>query len=261
MIDAKLRASLQQCIDNGVILNGKIIAFEYDEYIKSEVLIIDLSDIKAVIPREEIDFKDNGKSLKHYLRRKVKYIITEIGENDIVYCSRKKVKEYERDQLIKVMNQEDCVLKGKITHIENFGAYLSIKGVSVTLKNSDFAEDYTAVGDVMKRGDKIEVKLLKVTDSKKILVEAVNKYKNPIDVNFDDFYEGMIIQGKVKSIKNWGCYVSVATNLDALAPNPDEDIWIEVGNYVKFEIKKIDEENRRIRGKILKVLYDDEIIK
>lgn len=260
MIEESLRASVQECIDNGVILSGKVISFEYDEYKKTEVLLIDLSDIKAVIPREEFDLKDNGKNLKHNLGRKIKYIITEIGENDVVYCSRKKVKEFEREQLIKEMESGE-IFKGKITHIEKFGAYLSIKGVSVTLKNTDFAEDYTAVGDILKRGDKVEVRLLKVTDSQKILVEAINKYKNPIEINFDEFEEGMKLQGKVKAVKNWGCYVSIAANLDVLAPNPDEDIWVDVGNYVRIEIKKIDRETNKIRGKILKVLDEDEVIK
>ena len=159
------------------------------------------------------------------------------------------------------MQEPGKIYRAKITHIEKFGAYLSIRGVSVTLKNTDFAEDYTAVGDIMKRGDKINVRLLKITDNKKILVEAVDKYKNPIKINFDDFYEGMKLQGKIKAIKNWGCYVSIAPNLDVLAPNPDEDIWIDVGNYVRLEIKKIDTENQKIRGKVLRVLDDDEIIK
>lgn len=261
MIDENLKKSLEECIQNGVILNGKVISFEYDEYKNTEVLLIDLSDIKAVIPREEFDLKDNGKNLKHQLGRKVKYIITEIGENDVVYCSRKKVKEFERERLIQEMQENGNVYRAKITHIEKFGAYLSIRGVSVTLKNTDFAEDYTAVGDIMKRGDKINVRLLKITDNKKILVEAVEKYKNPIKINFDDFYEGMKLQGKIKAIKNWGCYISIAPNLDVLAPNPDEDIWIDVGNYVRLEIKKIDKENQKIRGKVLRVLEDDEIIK
>ena len=257
-MDAGLKESIQQCIETGAILSGRITSFEYDDCKNTEVLVLDLSDIKAVIPREEFDLKDNEKSLKHRIGRKVKFIITELGENDVVYCSRKKVKEYERDSLIYEMEHENKTYRAKITHIETFGAYLSIRGVSVTLKNNDFAKDYTAVADVHKRGDKIEVKLLKVTDSKNIMVEAVEKYESPNQADVSQFYEGMKIQGRVKAVKIWGCYVSLAANLDVLVPIPEENFWIDTGNYVLVEIKKIDEETGRIRGKILKRIDEED---
>lgn len=167
------------------------------------------------------------------------------------------VKEEKRNALIEKL-EEGANLNATVTKILKYGAYLDIEGIQVVLKNVDFASDYTTIAEKHKIGDKILVKLNKINANNKIQVEAVEKVFTPCSVKFEDFCEGQTVYGKIRSIKPDACFVGLIPNLDALASIPDfVDFPIEEGMSVLLQIKKIFPEERRIRGKIIKVIQDD----
>ena len=57
--------------------------------------------------------------------------------------------------------------KAQIVNILPHGAYVEIEGVTGLLKNTDFAEDFTKIEDMHSQGDKINVKLKKISSSLK----------------------------------------------------------------------------------------------
>ena len=242
-------------MEKGNILKGRVKLVQRDEKYDTDILLLDLDGVKAIIKREDFDIKDNKQSLVPVVGANVKFIIKEIEEDGTLICSRKVVKEYERDLLIEEL-ETGAEVEGKIVHIQKFGAYLKVKGTTVTLRNMDFSIDHTTVSDLHKVGDVIKVKLHRVTSTKKILVEAVEKYCNPTSIDFSTFSPQQVVYGR--TIKTWGCYVCIAPNLDALAPVPDDPNYeIEEGMSVLLKITKVDEELQRVRGKILNVIKDE----
>jgi small subunit ribosomal protein S1 len=121
----------------------------------------------------------------------------------------------------------------------------------------EFSNDHTVISDVYKVGDTVKVKLHKVTSTKRILVEAVEKYCNPTAVDFDTFAPNQVVYGRIRTIRTWGCYVCIAPGLDALAPIPGE-FDIQEGDTVLLKTTKVDPEQRRVRGKVLKVINENE---
>lgn len=247
----------KECKEKGTVLKGRIKLVEKSKKYGTDILTIDLQDAVGIIKREDFDIKDRKESLVKYVGANIKFVIVDIEEDGTLICSRKVVKEFEREVLIKEL-EGGAEVEGKILKIVKFGAFLNVKGTTVVLKNIDFSEDHTTVMDKHKEGDKIKVKLQRVTSTKKILVQAVEKFCNPTSINFDSFSENQVATGVIRTIKSWGCYVCVAPNLDVLTPVPElPDGDVEEGTTVLIKIKTVNKEERKIRGRILKVISED----
>jgi len=253
MINKKTLEKYKKAMKEGAILKSVVKIVQHEPTLDKDVLILDLEGIKGIIVREEVDAEHNWKSLVGFVGREVSFIIKEIDEEKgIIFCSRKEAQEKIKQEITqRLMDGE--VFPAQIINILNYGAYVEIEGVTGLLKNSDFAEDYTTIKDVLKIGDKVNVKLKKVSANNKFIFEAVEKYKNPTILNFDMFERNQVILGVIRNVKPWGCYVCIAPNLDALCPIPPT-MEIEENMKVSIRITQVDKENKRVRGKILKVL-------
>lgn len=258
-MDTKTLEKLTELKENQSVLIGRVKVIGYDDRFKTDVLRLEMKNgLSGFIKREDLDIRETRQSLVPFVGKQVKFIIKDILEDGTLICSRKEIKEAERELLLEKLKAGE-EMEGTITHIERYGGYLVINDVSVMLRNMDFSNDHTILKDKHKVGDKIKVKFLKETSTGRILVEAVDKYCNPTEVDFSTFAKNQVVLGRIRTIKTWGCYVCIAPNLDALAPIPeDTDIELEEGMSVRFKISKVDEENHHIRGKILEVIEEND---
>lgn len=261
-MDKKTLDTLNQLKAEGRVLKGRVKLVEenrkeHPNKYGTDILQLELVDgLKGIIKREDLDVRVIKQSLVPYVGKQVKFIIKDIEEDGTLICSRKEVKEAQRDELIKKLEAGET-FDAKITHIERFGAYCNINGTSVVLRNMDFSDDHTIISDVYKIGDTVKVKLHKVATTKRILVEAVEKYCNPTIVDFSTFSPNQVVYGRIRTIRVWGCYVNIAPKLDALAPIPD-GFEIEEGMSVLLRTTKVDAEQGRVRGKIIQIVTDDD---
>lgn len=237
----------------GVILSDVIMLTQADEGLNTDVLVMDFGKLKGVIKREDVDFQVNWKSLVGFIGRKVYFVVKEVdAEKGIVLCSRKEAQERMYPEVVeKLTNSEE--VDACITGIVKYGAYVEISGIYALLKNSDFSDDHVPVGDVLREGDVIKVRLKRINDGDKIAVEAVNKYILESVMRFDSFQRDQVVLGTVNGVKPWGAYVTIAPGLDALCPIPETG-EVEEGTKVSFRITQVKEEEKRIRGKILRII-------
>lgn len=258
-MDNKTLNKLNELKDAKTVLVGRVNVIGYDDRFKTDVLRLEMNNgLSGFIKREDLDTHIGKQSLVPFVGKQVKFIIKEILEDGTLICSRKEIKEAERSKLVSEL-ESGKEFDGTITHIEKYGGYVSINGQSAMLRNMDFSNDYTILADKHKVGDTIKVKLLKITSTGKILVEAVEKYCAPTSVDFSTFSKNQVVLGRVRTIKTWGCYVCIAPNLDVLAPIPEHlDRELEEGMSVRIKISKVDEEKNHIRGKVLDVIDDND---
>lgn len=243
----------KQAQEEKQVLKGLVKIVQYDEELESDVLILDLDGVKAIIKREEVDLEVEWKSLVGFLGREVYFTVLEVDEeNDRLFCSRKEAQKIKKDEIVERLTEGE-VFTAQIINILKYGAYVEIEGVTGLLKNVDFAEDYTAVGDILKVGDKVNVKLKKITENDKLTFEAVEKYKNPTIMEFDMFERNQVVLGVVRNVKPWGAYVNIAPGLDALCPIPGTG-ELEEGMKVSFRITQVRKDEQRVRGKIVRIL-------
>jgi len=258
-MDTKTLEKLTELKDSQAVLIGRVNVIGYNDRFKTDVLRLEMKNgLSGYIKREDLDIRETKQSLVPFVGKQVKFIIKEILDDGTLICSRKEIKEAERDALLQKLEAGE-EMDATITHIERYGGYLTIDDVSVMLRNMDFSNDHTILKDKHKVGDKIRVKFLKKTSTGRILVEAVEKYCNPTQVDFSTFEKNQVVLGRVRTIKTWGCYVCIAPNLDALAPIPEDiDMELEEGMSVRFKISKVDEENHHIRGKVLEIIDEND---
>lgn len=246
-------AKYEKALQEGQILKGLVKIVQYDDQLETDVLILDLDGTKCVIVRDEVDLEVNWKSLVGFLGREVNFMVTEIDtENDVIYGSRKKAQEVQKEEIVGRLKEGE-VFNATVVNILNYGAYVEIAGVTGLLKNVDFATDYTSIGEVLKIGDSVNVKLKKISSNGRLIFEAVEKYQNPTIMNLDMFEPNQVVLGSVRNIKPWGVYVCIAPGLDALCPIPPTG-ELEEGMKVQFRITQVRKEEKRVRGKIVKIL-------
>lgn len=233
-------------------LNGVIKVVQFSKEFNSDILILDFDGVEGIITRDELDMNYKWKSLVGFVGREVffKVIGVEKDKNRVL-CSRKLAQAEINDSVMEKLNS-GAEVDATIINILKYGAYIDFNGVSGLLKNTDFSEDYTAVGDIKSVGDVIKVRLKKITDKNKLTFEAVEKYKNPTIMNFDIFQRDQVVLGKVKNVQPWGIFVNIAPGLDALCGVPSTGEIAE-DMSVTIRITQVDAENKRVRGKILQV--------
>ena len=242
-----------KAMEDKKILRGLVVLTQYNEELDTEMLLMDLEGIKGIITREEVDYQMEWKSLVRFVGQEIYFTVKEVDEeNNIVYCSRKEAQELMEEEIIERLKNGE-IFEATITGIVRYGAYVEINGIYAILRNIDFSDDYVKVGDVLKVGDKIKVKLQNVSENKRLRVEAVEKYELKTVMNFDAFERDQVVLGVVNGIKPWGAYVTIAPGLDALCPIPLIG-EIEEGTKVSFRITQVQKDKERIRGKIVRIL-------
>ena len=243
----------KRAMENEEVLKGQIVLTQNDEELGTDILVLDLGDMKGVIKREEVDYEIEWKSLVSFIGMDVFYTVVDIDfENKIVYCSRKKAQEKLHKGVMKRLEAGE-ELDATITGIIGYGAHLEMSGVYGFMRNTDFSDSYIKIRDVMKVGDKIKVKLIRKSDTDKISLEPVVKYEPKTVLKIDNFERNQVVLGVVNNVKPWGAYVTIAPGFDALCPIPEAD-EIEEGTKVSFRITQVQEDNKRVRGKIVRVI-------
>ena len=235
------------------VLEGVIQYVKYDLILGDYTAWLDYEEKKVAIPRGYLELYEVKGNLNAYIGKPIQFSIVEYNEYRDIYIGSCKQAKLLRQQHILAELKRGEPFEAVIIKNVYFGAYLSIDSLPVILRNKDFSLDYTTVGDIFKRGDKLTVKLHRISQNGKVNVEAVPKYKNPHRADLEEFTPQTMVQGIVRNVKSWAVFVNIAPNLDAICPVPGQ-FQIEEGMKVAFRINQVRPEEGRIRGKIIKVL-------
>ena len=101
-------------------------------------------------------------------------------------------------------------------------------------------------------GDEIDVKIIRFDkDKQKVSLSTRELTPSPIAEYIKDHKIGQIVTGKVKDIKEFGVFVELDTNVDALIHKEDISLkdmeGLKVGDDIEASIIVIDEKKNRIR--------------
>lgn len=148
------------------------------------------------------------------------------------------------------------VIDADVIKVKDFGAYLQYKGTVLILRNKDFANDFTSVKEVVREGSKLKCKLVELSKTKRIFVMAAQKYEVNSKVDLNMFRRDQVVLGSVVAVKPFGVFVRIAPGVDALCPIP-LNYDPKEGDQVKFRVLQVDENKRRVRGKIMNRVQDE----
>ena len=112
------------------------------------------------------------------------------------------------------------MLKGKVTRIADFGAFVDIGGVEGLVHISDLAW-YRVVKpqDIVNVGKEVEVAILKVdAKAKKVSLSMKQMQRDPWFEAIEDFSEGMKVFCQVIKLAKFGAFVLLRQGIEGLIP-------------------------------------------
>ena len=193
--------------------------------------------------------------------RSLSFNIAEFSENGRnIVLSRRAILEGERQDKKRALQaslQEGMKVRGKVTSIQKFGAFVDIGGVEGLLPVSEIAWSRTEkVGDVLSVGQEVEVILKKLDwDQERFSFSLKDALPDPWDQAVDNYLVGSYHSGTVSRLAPFGAFVTLAQGVDGLIhisklgggrrlSHPRE--VLKEGQAVEVQIEAVDREKRKI---------------
>lgn len=196
-----------------------------------------------------------------YIGQKLLFKIAEYRDNGrTLVLSNRKILEQERaklrDELKKTLTK-DMTVKGVVTSLRPFGAFIDIGGIEGLLPISEVG--WSRVDDlslVLSQGQEVEVKVLDLDwDKNKFSFSLKAALPDPWQELSARFPEESVHSGKVVRLAQFGAFVNLAPGIDGLIHisqlgqgkriNHPRDVVAE-GQAIEVRVLKVDTENKRI---------------
>lgn len=213
------------------------------------------NDIEGFLHISEVSWDKNIKHPRDYIQEGqiVNVDVIEINvEERRLRVSLKNVLPKPFDGFLKTYKVGDEV-KGEITTITNFGAFVKIGGIEGLLHNEDSSWDRNEkCKELFKIGDEIDVLITKIDEAnEKVSLSKKDLVDSPIQQYTKKHENGDIVTGKIRDIKEFGIFVQLEDNVDALIRKEDlgdvKEEDLKVGDEIEAAIAFIDDKKNRIR--------------
>ncbi len=196
-----------------------------------------------------------------YIGQSFKFVIMEYGENGRnVVVSRRPILDEERRKQKEALKQtlrEGMRVKGTVTSLQKFGAFVNIGGVEGLLPISELSYVRVAkVSDVLSVGQEVEVVIKRIDwENEKFSFSLKDILTDPWDQVAEKFPVGSFHAGTVNRLMPFGAFVSLGDGVDGLIHisklgggkrlgHPKEAL--KEGQQVEVRIEAVDRPNRKI---------------
>ncbi len=219
------------------------------------------NDIEGFLHITEIAWEKNIKKPDDYLQigQEIDVEIIELDPSKKrLRVSLKKLTDKPFTQFVKKYKEGD-IIKGEVATITDFGAFLRFGNIDGLLHNEDLSwNKQEHCKDNLQLGDKIEVKILKIDKAnEKISLSRKAMLESPVDIFNKTHKLGDVVSGKIVEIKDFGIFINLDKNVDALIKNEDlsplKKEELKIGDTVEASIAHIDTHNSKIRLSVKKL--------
>ena len=230
-------------------------------------VFVDLGeDLEAFLHVSEISWDKNVKHPKDYLENNtdINVEVIEIDkEGRRLRVSLKNLLPKPMDAFVAEYKVGDEV-EGVVTSITDFGAFVKVGTMEGLLHNQEVSWDKSqnAKGE-LSVGDEVKVKIIKIDrDAGKISLSKKALEPSPVKAYSLTHKNGTIVTGTVKDKKDFGVFISLEPNIDALIRTEDlhplKFDEIEKGQEITGVISFIDGNSDRIRVSVKKLERQEE---
>ncbi len=255
-------AILERAINTKQILEARAVMCDSDHN-----LIVDLGDIRGIIPREEaaIGIREGQVSDIAVLSRAGKQICFRVddlerqGTKTVAKLSRLSA---QKDALEYMLENYRCgdVINAKVTHLEPFGAFVDIGCGIIGLINIEniSVSRISHPKDRFYVGQNIKVVIKEIDRIQKRFSLSHKELLGTWQENADLFSIGQTVCGTVRSVEEYGIFIELTPNLAGLAENKNDAI---IGQKATVYIKNIIPEKMKIKLSIIDNFECNEQIK
>ncbi len=241
--------SLRKACDEGIILEA--MAVRCDSSFK---LTVDLGCMKGYIDREDVQYSKESEDARDIA------VITRVGK---AICFKILGFFYEENgrlaaRLSRKEAQRECyetylsglipgdIVDAKVTHLENFGAFVDIGCGIISLLSIDCisVSRISHPSDRLSVGDKIKTVIKSIDKNTGRIFVTHKELLGTWEQNVSMFEVGQTVAGIVRSIENYGIFVELTPNLAGLAEYRSD---ISVGQTAAVYIKNIIPERMKLK--------------
>ncbi|EAL5225779.1 30S ribosomal protein S1 [Campylobacter coli] len=213
------------------------------------------NDIEGFLHISEISWDKNIKNPKDYISKgqEIDVEVIEINSDERrLRVSLRNLLSKPFDEFMKNHKIGD-VIEGEVTSTTSFGAFVKIGSVEGLLHNEDASWDRNEkCKDKFNNSDIIKVKIIKIDEEgQKISLSIKELSESPVQEYAKNHKVGDIVKGKIRDIKDFGVFVELNKNVDALIHKEDISAStlenLKIGDEIEAAIAFIDEKKNRIR--------------
>jgi small subunit ribosomal protein S1 len=255
-------AELSQAFSHGIPVEGTV------KKVTKGGVEVSVGGVRAFCPISQLDIR-YVEEPEEYVDQRFTFRIVRFeegkGRSPNVVLSRRALLEEEkkkRAEEARARLKEGSVVKGTVTSLAKYGAFVDLGGLEGLLHISELG--YGRVehpGDVLAEGQEIEVQVLKIEEARegegneRISLSRRALLQDPWQVEAALLGPGTRRQGTVLRLQPFGAFVELAPGVDGLlhiselaverhVDHPRE--VLKVGESVEVTVKSVDLERRRI---------------
>ncbi len=241
---AEARSELLDKISEGQVLDGIV------KNITDYGAFIDMGGVDGLLHVTDISWKRiNHPSEVFAIGNSVRVIVTKFDQDSKRISLGMKPLESNPWEGMQGRFSNGEVLKGKITNITDYGAFVDlgdgIEGL-VHVSEMSWTKKNTHPSKLVQQGQEVEVKVLDVDMSKQRISLGMKQcVGNPWESFRASFKEGDTVQGEVRNITDFGLFIGLDGDIDGLVHHSDIS-WNESGEDAIKAYKKGDKVQARI---------------
>ncbi|EAL4539505.1 30S ribosomal protein S1 [Campylobacter upsaliensis] len=220
------------------------------------------NDIEGFLHISEISWNKNIKNPKDYISKgeEIDVEVIEINSDERrLRVSLRNLLSKPFDEFSKTHKVGDTT-QGIVTSITAFGAFVKIDNVEGLLHNEDASWDRNdKCKELFKIGDEIKVKIIKIDeDNQKISLSTKELKNSPVQEYAKTHKVGDVVKGMIRDIKDFGIFVELSENVDALIHKEDISSamleTLKIDDEIEAAIAFIDEKKNKIRLSVKNLL-------
>jgi len=261
------RAHLEEAYRSSIPVEGLV-----KKEIKGGFEITVAGNVRAFCPYSQMDLRKIADP-EEYIGGQMLFKITQFSEGgrNIVLSRRiilEEERELKREELRKHL-QEGMTVKGKISSIKDFGAFVDVDGLEGLIPISEIGWSRTEnISDVLSEDQDVEVMILKLDwENERFTFSLKQALPDPWKDIAKQFPVGSYHAGKVVRLAKFGAFVNLAAGIDGLLHisklgggrriNHPKEV-VDTGQTVDVKIEDIDQEQKRISLSLAGEVPDEE---
>jgi len=205
---------MKETLENNGTIEAKVV-----DVVKGG-LVVDVG-VRGFIPASMVE-RHFVEDFSGYKGRVLKLKVKEVDKaNNKLILSHKDVLEEEyqaRKREVLERLEAGQIIEGTVQRLTQFGAFVDVGGVDGLVHISEMSWHHVdKPSDVVKEGDKVKVKILKVDPAnERISLSIKEAQPSPWELAGSQFHVGDIITGTVRRLVDFGAFVEVAPGVEGL---------------------------------------------
>lgn len=251
---------LRQALETGVPVEGVVTA------INKGGAEVQVSGMRAFCPLSQLDLR-YVENPQQFVGQRLTFRVSRIEPGktrpNIVLSRRALLEEEAETKAAETRErlQVGTVLRGKVTSLTSYGAFVDLGGLEGMLHVSEIGYSRLAhPGEVLQVGEEVEVQIIKVEKGKddkrpRISLSRRSLERDPWHDVADQFPEGTELTGKVMRTESFGAFIEIAPGIEGLVHisemgsnrrlNHARDA-VQPGQEVQVRVLAVDPGKRRI---------------